>query len=340
MDYSNKILNFKKKTISRLELYTLYGFRDDDLYPILKELLEKGLIKAISSSQTNGNIKFPIYNKYKIIKNENTEIDTAEIERLHPKLLKNEWLKKNPNYFLKYKSNLNRLSKYFYNRKDNSISISRKEKSFEIFGEEKELDNKNFTNFLLKLDIDNKILNFYDTPEHCFSDFIPEKKKELTLLICENKDIWFNIRRMMFEENKFTIINTKFDGVVYGQGNVITESKKLEEYIKFLKSESIHFYYWGDLDIAGIEIFLRLKKSYPELEIKLFINAYKIMINLSKAITIPKSDDKRGLKIELEEFKSLFNDDEQFTVDKILKERLRLPQEIINFAYLNKNMRG
>lgn len=51
------------------------------------------------------------------------------------------------------------------------------------------------------------------------------KKEQYGLLICENKDIWFNIRRCMFENNYKSLFGMHIDGVVYGDGNKVSQKK-------------------------------------------------------------------------------------------------------------------
>ena len=75
------------------------------------------------------------------------------------------------------------------------MPVSRKERSFEIFEQEKILDDSSIKSLIKSLGITQDDLCFYDTPEYCFHDYIPQKKNNMVLLICENKDIWFNIRR-------------------------------------------------------------------------------------------------------------------------------------------------
>ncbi len=76
-------------------------------------------------------------------------------------------------------------------------------------------------------------LGFYNTPEYCFHDYIPERKNSMVLLICENKDIWFNIRRCMFEDNYKSLFGVPIDGVVFGNGNEVTKKQgALTEYIR------------------------------------------------------------------------------------------------------------
>ncbi len=215
--------------------------------------------------------------------------------------------------------------------------MSRRERSFSIFGEEKELDNH--LKLLERIGISGKTLGYYETPEQCFSDYIPIRKAEMTLLICENKDIWFNIRGLMYEYGFSALFDTNIDGVIFGQGNDVTGKGKFCSYAKYLGADKIHFLYCGDVDRAGFDIFLRLCKEADELDIELFIPAYRKMLELSSNIQLPDSEDKRCIMPEMSGIFQLFRPDEQQLIKQILQDNKRLPQEILSYPVMADNMR-
>jgi hypothetical protein len=215
--------------------------------------------------------------------------------------------------------------------------MSRRERSFAIFGEEKELDNH--LRLLECLGISGDTLKYYETPEQCFSDYIPIRKKQMTLLICENKDIWFNLRRLMYESGVCSLFDTQIDGVIFGQGNDITGKGKFRSYAQYLGADKISFLYCGDIDRAGFDIFLRLCKGTEELHIALFLPAYRKMLELGQSIQLPDSDDGRNVMPDMSEILPLFSDDEQKQITEILQNNKRLPQEILSYPVLADNMR-
>lgn len=110
------------------------------------------------------------------------------------------------------------------------------------------LDDPEVKSLLRHLEISESDLGFYDTPEYCFHDYIPERKNDLTLLICENKDIWFNIRRCMFEDHFKSLFGVAIDGVVYGNGSKVSnKAGALVEYVRFMGNPNVTFLYWGIL---------------------------------------------------------------------------------------------
>ena len=341
MSYIDKIKHYGKKTITKEKLGDLLGSSDDsDMFTILKELEKNKLIQPVKSSKTNGNQRYPIYLKYKItLPEENFNEERVEIMKLHPALQNTGYWMQKPAEYRKYRSQIQALDRYLFDAKERSIPVSRKERSFEIFAEEKQLEDVNFCRILERIGLDQVTLAYYDTPEYCFNDYIPERKKGMTLLICENKDIWFNVRRRMFEDQASCIFGQRIDGVVYGSGNRVTEENALTVYTKFMGGAEVRYLYWGDIDRAGLSIYLALCRNNPELHIQLFVPAYDEMLKLASARQIPDSEDNRILSDCYDDVISLFAPEYQEKLRAYLSENKRIPQEIIPYTYLIEAMR-
>ena len=312
---------------------------EEELFEIISILSEQQILTPIKSSKTNGNRLYPIYSKYKVsLPQETYETELKEINALHPLLQSNSYLHANPKEYKRYRILIQKLDRYLFSRSGKEIAISRKERSFEIFDEEKTLDDKTFNALLERIGINSNVLAFYDTPEYCFNDYIPDRKAQMTLLICENKDIWFNIRRMMFENNATNIFDTHIDGVVYGCGNKVSGMGALTIYTEFIGSE-VKYLYWGDIDREGLNIYSRAVRANPNINIKLFVPAYEEMLRLAQTKNIPDSDDERN---RIEDYSQIFD-----LVDRNLRNLFkhgiqnnkRIPQEIITYAFLKENMR-
>lgn len=340
MKYIDKLKKHGKKTISKTDLEVLFAVSsDEELFEIISVLSEQQILFPIKSSKTNGNRLYPIYLKYKVSLPQDTyETELKEISALHPLLQSNSYLQSKPEEYKKYCFLFQRLDRYLFSRSENTISISRKERSFEIFDEEKVLDDKTFCALLERIGITEDLLAFYDTPEYCFNDYIPDRKAQMTLLICENKDIWFNIRRMMFENNATNIFDIHIDGVVYGCGNKVSGMGALTTYTEFIGSE-VKYLYWGDIDRAGLNIYLSAVRANHNIDIKLFVPAYEEMLRLAQTRNIPDSDDERN---RIEDYSKIFDlvDQNLRTIfEQSIQNNKRIPQEIITYAFLKENMR-
>ena len=335
-----KLKKYGKKTISKKDLERVFAVSSDkELFDIIVVFMEQQVLSPIKNSKTNGNRLYPIYLKYKVsLPQETYEMELKEINALHPLLQSNNYLQSKPEEYRKYRFLLQRLDRYLFSYTGKEISISRKERSFEIFDEEKALDDKTFCVLLERIGITSNELAFYDTPEYCFNDYIPDRKAQMTLLICENKDIWFNIRRMMFENNVTNIFNTYIDGVVYGCGNKISGMGALTTYTKFIGSE-VNYLYWGDIDRAGLNIYLSAVRANPNLNIKLFIPAYEGMLRLAQTKNIPDSDDERNCIEDYSQIFALVDQNLRAQFEQSIQKNKRIPQEIITYAFLKENMR-
>ena len=178
MKYIEKLKKYGKKTISKMDMETVFATSsDEELFEIISVLSEQQILFPIKSSKTNGNRLYPIYLKYKVSLPQDTyESELKEISALHPLLQSNGYLQSKPEEYKKYRLQLQKLDRYLFYRSENEISISRKERSFEIFDEEKALDDKTFCALLERIGITPNELAFYDTPEYCFNDYIPDRK--------------------------------------------------------------------------------------------------------------------------------------------------------------------
>ena len=165
--YIEKLKKYGKKTISKTELESIFAVSlDKELFEIISVFSERQILLPIKSSKTNGNRLYPVYMKYKVSLPQDTyETELKEISSLHPLLQNNGYLQTKPEEYKKYRLLLQKLDRYLFCRSENAISISRKERSFEIFDEEKALDDKTFCALLERIGITADTLAFYDTPE-------------------------------------------------------------------------------------------------------------------------------------------------------------------------------
>lgn len=337
MNIQEKLKRYKKKTITLDELKMLYKVKEaSDLYPIVQDLVESENLNPVKNSGTNGNRNYPLYMKYRIV--EDYKAVVQEISILNPKLQEKEYLKNHPDKYIKYREAFQSLNLYLFQNNDLSVPISKKERSFEIFHEEKMLEDSEFLNILSKINLNYKSLAFYETPEYCFHDYIPCRKDAMNILILENKDIWFNLRRMMFENKSSVLFKTKIDGVLYGEGKKIAGADALNQYNAFLNCNNIEYFYWGDIDREGLNIYCSLLKNSSACNISLFVSAYEKMLELSTQQQIPYSNDKRNIMSDYSDIFSLFSSEYRIILEKSLAENKRIPQEIINYKWLKENM--
>ena len=340
MDDRECLKRYGKKNITIEELASLLSFSVTDIknaFETVERLTKAGMIEAVKSSGKNGNLTYPLYKKYRILfADENNEEIFEKIKRLHPVLVKNGYLPSHPMVYQENRVIIEALSKYFFMENDECL-VSRKERSYQIFGREKILDDSSIKALLKNIKITENDLLFYDTPEYCFHDYIPVRKEQLILLICENKDIWFNIRRCMFEDGYNSLFGTKIDGVVYGNGNKVSQKQgALSEYVKFMGNPDVTFLYWGDIDREGFDIFRRTKEINDTLNISLFLPGYKKMIEKAKNTTLEDSPSSKKEGMCFDDLFDGFDIDEIFFLNNVLAENKLIPQEIISYKFLSE----
>ena len=341
MNLCDELKNYSRKTISWQQIADLINVHDErSLHAEIQNCIDSGKLTPMSS-KTNGNNKFPLFAKYRvqIPEAENARL-VQEIASLHSALQKDGYLQKHPEQYRKYRTALQALSEYLFQTVGIPVPVSRKERSFEIFGEEKQLDDSGFQRVLSKLSVHAERLAYYDTPGDTFYDFIPAQKPRMSILICENKDIWYNLRRMMFEQKKTVLWGHKIDGVLYGQGNQVTSPAALSNYTKFLNLVEPQYFYWGDIDREGFNIFLRLRQVNPTLSISMFISGYKAMLRLAEGKVMPYSHDHRNRMENYSPIYALFPACTRSVLKEIMEENIRVPQEIVSYAVLLQEMKS
>ncbi len=341
MDLKSKLKSWKKASVTKQELESLTGLNTDDaLYPLIQEAVYNGLLKPLKNASTNGNRRYPIHMKYHIVREiSDVAAILPEIRKLHPIMQESGYLQNHPDKFQQYFEVIVSISHWLFRNSEKPVAISRKERSFEIFGDEKKLDDSGVKKLLNKLRIDTDKLCFYDTPANCFHDYIPKRSERMCLLICENKDIWFNLRKMLYEYERSELWGTALDGVLYGEGNRICEGGTLTEYTQFLGVSYVRYLYWGDIDREGLNIAARLFRNNPQLEIQPFRVAYLQMMNRAEMYKPVYSNDKRERMEDYTPFLSAFEADEQAMLNNAMEQNLHIPQEIISFAVLLNEMR-
>jgi len=337
MERLEKVLNNAKKTISDQELQQIFQKSDYNLFHTeVEKLVESGVLSPVKSSKTNGRLP-PLFNKYRIIKPpDDHTVYLESVRRLNPLLNISAYLQR-PEYYKKHLEIVEGISRYLWFAKDLlKMPMSRKERSFSVWGREKLLDeHMALVKDVLKFNgLDEDFLHYYDTPEPFF-EYHHDRANPMTVLVIENKDTWFTFRKLMQATGKHCLAGTVVNVLLYGEGNKITKRGALEDYsITMLGGhggQAAHFLYFGDLDWEGIRLFFRTREANPSLELKPFSPLYRLMLELAATVELPKSLDQRGVIGPLPEFLSLLGFAEEKSLGALLAEGKYIPQEIINY---------
>ena len=309
----------------------------------VRRLVEEGLLIPVKASGLNG--RSPVlYNKYKIIRLERDYTEAfGKIKLLHARFDHHYYLT-HPELYLSNAEEIESLSDFLWNRSiELQEPMSINERSFSIFGKEKLLKSieNQFSTYFRMQGFTLEDLHTYPTPEPFFEYIHPGITKG-DILIIENKDTWYTLRKIMREEDKPILFGILFKVLIYGEGKKITrQSGRLREYIEeILGDEEPDFYYFGDLDYEGISIYQEAKSKNPEVEISLLVEAYEAMLEEKPLKDYPVTRDHRTPRADLESFLSHFNLEQQERIRNILENGQYIPQEILNHKILRSRMKG
>ncbi len=321
-----------KKKLTLDELIKINYIEDySELVDYIKENIERGKLKPIKSSNTNGK-KPALYNAYKIIPNQpdyKEYLDELKF-KIHPSL-KIDYYLKNPEKYIDDRHDILDLSIFFESRKESfNDALSMNERSFEIWGREKFLQKGSGKRILKNLGLSLESLNIYETTEP-LAYYSHHKNTPQDILIIENKDTFYSMRRHLLKGNT-GILGLPIGTLIYGGGKGIHRSFQdftfcVEPYLNY---KSNTFLYFGDLDYEGIIIFESLQKSFQhDLKIIPFKKGYEYM--LKKAVLSKLPDTKIGQNKNIGNlFLNTFSENEGKLIIQILNSGKYIPQEILN----------
>ena len=117
---------------------------------------------------------------------------------------------------------------------------------------------------LKRCGLEVSFFNIYETTEP-LAYYSRTRNVPQNLLILENKDTFFSMRRRLLEGNE-TILGIKIDTLIYGAGKGIFRS--FEDFDlcvePYMKAAGNQIYYFGDLDYEGIGIYENLSADFGE----------------------------------------------------------------------------
>lgn len=334
--YPKKIIELAEIMASTIETY-------EEVADSIRKLQEEGTLVPIKASGQNGR-RPPLYNRYKCIRPEKDYGEVlSKIRLLHPRF-DHQYYLDHPEQYLAAQEDLEALSTYLWKRSGElKTPMSINERSFSIFGKEKLLKSleKQFSTTFRLQDFTLEDLNTYATPEPFFEYQSPDVE-EGAILIIENKDTWYTLRKLMKEEHASTLFDIPLKVLLYGEGKKITrQSGRLKEYQEEVLGEGTStVYYFGDLDYEGISIYQEAQKKNPEVLLKLLTKAYEAMLQEVPRKAYPETRDHRIPRADMEAFLVNFSPADQQKILEILEKGQYIPQEILNYSVLKSKMKG
>lgn len=298
------------------------------------EMLDSGRIKPVKASGTNG--KSPaLYREYWLPEEEKDYGNLREeLQYQLVPLISVDYYLAHPAIYEQDREWVLLLNAYLRDRRELlSRQESVNERSFEIWNREKFLSREQGKKILKRCGLEMDFLNIYGTTEplsyYSHTRDVPQK-----LLILENKDPFYSMRRHLLEGNE-TILGERIGTLIYGAGKGIWKSFQdfelcVEPYMKAPGNEILYF---GDLDYEGIGIY----ESLAELcrgswEITPFVPAYEAMLRKAgRTEQLPETKEQQNRNIK-EEFFSHFTREQAGGIRRILEAGKYIPQEILNIS--------
>ena len=318
-------------------------------YPVQYEyilgLINDNKIKPVKSSKSNGK-KPALHTYYWIIEEEKDYSELTEELRFHiDPAISIDYYLSHPDIYEAERDEVRKLSDYLRNSRDRlNIRISFNERSFEIWGREKFLSGgatgqepgKESTGkkVLKHCGLDEAFLNCYATAEP-FAYYAHSRHTPQNILILENKDPFFSMRRYLLDGNT-AILGERVGTLIYGAGKRVISSFQefdisAEPYMKEPENQVLYF---GDLDYEGIIIYEKLASVFQvdKYEIKPFVPAYIAMLDKGadmEKLPFTKENQNRNIG---EMFFGFFDSNTVDRIKSILENGRYIPQEILNIS--------
>ena len=290
-----------------------------DFASIIDDLTENRILRPVKEHGTNGKT-IPLYNTYRIIKanlreSVNNEIQLNSIEfnsninlDIYFSLKEEEWEK--DLYYIKI------IDDYLVENGLPSDYGTSSERSFQIVGDEKWIDEEDGKKILERIKLWDK-LKIITNPDPLMFVINPSKFNESSHihLVVENKTTFYNL---MDSINK-----SQFTSLIYGAGWRITANIHRLHIQLGLENDIHKIYYFVDIDAEGISIWYSI---YEKHNIELALPFYRAL--LKKNYSIGKENQQRN-KEAIEKFKEYFLEEEISKIGKLFENGGYLPQEAL-----------
>ena len=240
-----------------------------------------------------------------------------------------------PSDYLKEREAVLSLSAFLAEHDPRSMpAVSEKERCFQIWREEK-MFYAGGRNVLKHCGIDEAVLNTYKTyepvPYMSFTDKVPQN-----ILFVENSATYGSILMMKRDgEGGAVVCGKVFGTIVYGGGDRILgqiEGWKVPYVPEYLTDDRNEYYYFGDLDRCGIQIFMGLERAAP-FPVSPLREAYVRMAEKMEGYLKDSGDGKmmpvKQKKVSVSGFDKYFSEDEWRTMEDLLRRGYLVPQEIL-----------
>ena len=323
----------KRVSLEKL-IFSIAEWPYEQQYKYIKGLLEEEKIRPVLASGTNGK-KPALYREYWIVEEKKDySMLEEELKYQMTPLISVDYYLKHPDVYEGDRPWVLLLNRYLKESRERlRYSESLNERSFEIWSREKFLSREQGRKILKRCGLSEADLNIYGTTEP-LAYYSHTREVPQNLLILENKDTFYSMRRHLLEGNE-KIFGIPVGTLIYGAGKGILRSFRdfdlcVEPY---MKKEGNVIYYFGDLDYEGIGIYENLAELFSERwEIIPFLPAYEAMLEKVKQKSqLPETKERQNRR-NCGLFFSYFSECRAEAMREILEQEKYIPQEILNIT--------
>lgn len=236
-----------------------------------------------------------------------------------------------PYDYLNDRSIIESISSFLKQKNINFATVN--ERAYEIFGDEKFFkgDEKNRSRgevVLKRLGLDYADLSCEETVEPFFSFYKKEffASSNRNIFIIENKDTFWSFKRNTMDLQS----NLNLDMLIYGEGKkIISSFRFIEDYD--VDAEKDTFFYFGDLDMEGINIYCDLKSKYSQYKIIPFYQGYHTILEIGLKRGVMKTPkQQKTYKDNINKFINEFDKTYATSIEKLINGGFYIPQEALS----------
>lgn len=304
---------------------------------VIAELEAEKWIRPIQASKQNGMIP-PLYNRYEKLRRESTldqETKRELLTRFHPSIQTSYYLK-HPNEWERDALYVIAIDRFLSDPVPlQQVPIPLNERSFQLFRDEKWLNSPQGRSLLRNIGLTWDDLCCYATHEPFFyvRRTLPEQGA-VNALIIENKDTFHSLKELL-QKGIESWGGISFSLLIYGEGWKITKSFPFVWELEGLQEREVCFYYFGDLDPVGIEIWHQLNQQQEEVRILPFCYFYEHLFQRCGPQAPVRAKAQRGRPEAEQRFLDFFRGDTATEMRELLKQKY-LPQEGLHYLWLKE----
>lgn len=302
----------------------------------LKRLVTEQIISPVGKKPYTHN---GLYNKYRILKDlkgKDNQLITEIVRNIAlPSAV--DYYIKHPQQFINEQEIIKTIND-FIKKGDHDVATVN-ERAYELFNDEKFFkgDERSQGEVILKrLGLNYSDIGCVDTPEPFFSfcrkDFFLRNARNICII--ENKDTFWSFKKTVLD-SEYT---PNLDMLIYGEGKKILSSFRFIE--EFEIEPSIDkFYYFGDLDPEGINIYCELRDKYYIYNVIPLLEAYVAALEIGRTHELIKTPKQQRIsENNIRRFTHFFDEPWDMEIQKLLEGGFYIPQEALSAARLKERL--